>query len=51
MPNVYCDVDTCEFSDCGKCQKDTVQVDANSNSTNTDTSDCTACSSYSAKKC
>lgn len=51
MPNVYCAVDTCEFSDCGKCKKDTVRVNSNSSAPTTETSDCTACASYSPKKC
>ena len=51
MSSIDCAVDTCEFSDCGKCKKDTVKVGSNSNACSSSSSDCTACSSYSPKKC
>jgi len=51
MPNVYCAVDSCEFSDSGKCKKDSVRVNANAKVPDTTTGECTACASYSPKKC
>lgn len=51
MADIYCAVDSCEFSDCGKCKKDSVQVNSNSRTPENNTCDSTACTSYAPKKC